>query len=491
MRLTRAPLLAALVGVWFGSCTPLEDGADKLPLVAGGGSGAEAGVSSTSGVSFGGSSSGGKEPDGGEGPRGGAGDAQGGAPGAACPPVNERSVKRLGAEGELTIGADATWSCEHTYELANNVIVSPGVTLSIDPSVTISVQPRFMLLVQRGAHLEAAGTAEEPITFTSAKPEGSRAAGDFRGLVLIGDGPSQSSTMAVHDSLSDSRAHYGGGQAGRPDGSCGTLRYVRIQFAGGSIDDLSLPAGALTLAGCGAGTVVDHVQVHRGTDGVGLLGGTVGLRHLLVTNNLLGEAVEWSAGYTGSMQFVVAQSLGASAAMQGSNSADDEEASPVSRPTIYNATLVGSPPLVTGQHFGFVLQFGSRAVFKNSVIQGFADAAFDLRLPPNVLKNELGLGKSVDISHALLNDNTVAYSEQAQDLASMQSMRMQDPKLPAAANPTPAMPDASPLFAPKDPTVNTAPASVPAGFDTTAGFRGGVPQDGLDWTLGWTSFPND
>jgi len=491
MRSPLAPLLATLVGVWFGSCTPLEDGGDLLPLVAGGGSGTEAGASSTSGVNFGGAGVAGKEPDGGQGPQGGAGEAQGGAPAMGCPPPKERSVKRLGDAGEVTIGADTTWSCEYAYELANDVIVSPGATLHIEPSVTIRVEPRHMLLVQRGAQLDAAGSAEAPITFTSAKPEGARSAGDYRGLILIGDGPSQSTTTAVHDSLSDARAHYGGGQAGKPDGSCGKLRYVRIEFAGGSIDDLSLPAGALTLAGCGSGTVVDYVQVHRATDGVGLLGGTVGLRHIVVTNNFLGEAVEWSAGYVGTMQFVVAQSLGASAAMQGSNSADDEEASPVSRPTIYNATLVGSPPLVTGQHFGFVLQLGSRAVFKNSVIQGFADAGFDLRLSPNVLKNELGSGKSVDISHALLNGNAAAYTEQAQGLSSMQSMRMQDPKLPAATNPTPQMPEAAPLFAPKDPTVNTDPASAPTGFDATAGFRGGVPQDGLDWTLGWTSFPND
>jgi hypothetical protein len=486
-----APLVVTLFGVWFGACTPLEDGADESPLVVGGGSGAEAGAATVSGANFGGSSVGGKETEGGKGPEGGAGGAQGGARATACPPPKQRSVKRLGDDGEVIIEADTTWSCNHAYEITSNVIVSPGVTLRIDPGVTISLTQRLMVLVQRGAQLEAAGTAAEPITFTSAKPEGTRRAGDYRGLILIGDGPSQSSTTTVHDSLSDSRAHYGGGQAGKAGGSCGTLRYVRVEFAGGSIDDLSLPAGALTLAGCGAGTVVDYVQVHRATDGVGLLGGTVGLRHLVVTNNFLGEAIEWSAGYTGTMQFVVAQSLGASAAMQGSNSADDEEASPVSRPTIFNATLVGSPPLATGQHFGFVLQFGSRAVFKNSLIQGFADAAFDLRLSPNVLKNELGSGKSVDISHALLNANAVAYSEQAQGLSTMKSMRTQDPALRAATNPTPAMPDAIPLFAPADPTVNTDPASVPPGFDTTAGFRGGVPQDGPDWTLGWTSFPND
>jgi hypothetical protein len=477
-----------LVGAWLGSCTSLEDRNDTFPTAPAGGSAGDSAAAGTTGASPSAGGVGGNEA-GGQSAGGSAGDAQGGDGPTACPPLSEREVERIGDGGEVTLTTDTTWSCDRAYELVGNVLVSPGTTLHIGPGTTIRVGARLMLLVQRGARLEAAGTAEEPITLTSAKPEGSRAPGDYRGLILIGDGPSHRSTTPVHDSLSDARAHYGGGQAGDPDGSCGTLRYVRIEFAGGSIQDSSLPAGALTLAGCGAGTVVDYVQVQRGTDGVGLLGGTVGLRHVVVTNNLLGEAIEWSAGYTGSMQFVVAQSLGASAAMQGSNAVDAEEASPVSRPSIYNATLVGSPPLVTGQHFGFVLQFGSRAVFKNSLIQGFADSAFDLRLKAAVLQSDLGPGKGVDISHVLLNGNAAAYSAQAQGLSSMQSMRMQEPGLTAATNPTLQMPDAEPRFAPADPTVNTDPASVPTGFDATAGFRGAVPQNGTDWTLGWTRFP--
>lgn len=488
MRFWRALALA-----WLSSCSPLENGNDVFPFSSRGGGGSQsgepgAGGAAGAGGSYGGGTSGG---DGRGGLQGDAGVAAGGARSRLCPPADKRTLQRLGQNGELTLRGDTSWSCQNDYELVGNVIVAPGATLRIGPGVTVRVGRRLMLLAQRGARIQAVGTAEEPITVTSAKPEGSRAPGDYRGLILIGDGPSQTTTATVFDSLSDSRAQYGGGPAGRVDGSCGTLRYVRIEFAGGSVDDVSLPAGALTLAGCGSATVVDYVQVQRATDGVGLLGGTVGLKHIVVSNNFLGEAVEWSAGYVGTMQFIVAQSLGASAAMQGSNSAAAEGAVPVSRPTIYNATLVGSPPLVTGQHFGFVLQFGSQAVFKNSVIQGFADAAFDLRLPQSVLKDQLGLGKNVDISHALLHGNAALYSAQAQALVVAKSMRGQDPGLPAAQLPTPQKPDATPVFAPLDPTVNTDPASVPPGFDATAGFRGGVPQDGTDWTLGWTRFPKD
>jgi hypothetical protein len=495
MRLPRATAAGLLPLLWFASCTPLDSENDAF-------AGGAAGTSSQAGKSGGGAT--GSPAEGGTGtdaagqthaPEGGS-DAAGGQAGAGggdagCPDPDERNVVAIAENGELTLDTDTTWTCGHDYEVRGNVIVAPGSTLSIGAGTTIRFAPETMLLVQRGARIEAVGRFEQPITFTSAKAEGSRAPGDYRGLVLIGDAPSHSATTPVHDSLSDARAHYGGGQAGDPAGSCGKLRYVRIDFAGGSIDDASLPAGALTLAGCGRGTTVDYVQVHRATDGIGILGGTVGLRHVVVSNNFLGEAVEWSKGYSGTMQFIVAQSLGASAAMQGSNSADDAEASPVSRPVIYNASLLGRAPLVTGQHFGFVLQLGSRAVLKNSLIHGFADAAFDLRLEQGVLQNELGPGKSVDISHALLHGNTADYSSSAEALSTMQSMRQQDPGLPSAGYPTPQMPDVTPTFAPTNPTVNTDPAATPGGFDATAGFRGAVPQDGVDWTLGWTHFPKN
>jgi len=480
----------------FAACTALDNGADLVPLgsagkgggssVSDGGGASEPGSSAAAGKAVGGSSSGAGEA--------GAANAAAGAAGASagetgCPDAGERTQTLLGEAGEVVLTADTSWTCEHEYRLQSNVIVAPGVTLSVEPGTTIASDFKVMLLVQRGGRLAAAGSKEQPITFTSSKPEGSRAPGDYRGVVLIGDGLSHSTTAPVHDTLSDARAHYGGGQDGNQVGSCGSLRYVRIEFAGGSLDDAALPAGALTLAGCGTNTVIDHVQVHRATDGVGLLGGTVGLRHVIVTNNLFGEAIEWAGGYAGTMQFIVAQSLAASAAIQGSNSVADPLTLPVSRPTIYNATLVGSEPLVTGQHFGFLLQHGSRAVFKNSIIQGFADAAFDLRVDNAVLANELGPGKAIDISHTLMYANDALYTVKAQPLSGMESMRTQDPSLTSAAYPSAAMPDATPSFAPQDSTVNTQVAPAPAGFDATAGYRGAVPQDGADWTLGWTRFP--
>lgn len=480
---------------WVCACTRLEDGDQRFGAGGGGSSSSAAGSAATGGEPLEGGGGGDDAIGGPGGSLGGAGEG-GEQSGPLCAPEGTRERLVVGASGEVTLTGVTRWTCEVDYLLESNVFVPSGATLAIDPGVTIKLATNTMLLVERGGRLEAVGTAEAPITFTSAKEPGKRDAGDHRGLILIGDGPSQSTTQPVYDSVNGARANYGGGQAGDPNGSCGRLEFVRIQFGGGSIDDASLPAGALTLAGCGAGTVVDHVQIHRATDGLGFLGGTVGVRHVLVSGTTLGEAVEWSAGYTGTMQFIVAQTLGASAAMQGSNSVEDPEASPLSRPTIYNATLVGiydeatgrTPP-ITGQHFGFNLQFGSRAVLKNSLVMGFADAGFDWDLEPAAASSQVGPGKAIDISHALLFGNKLAYSSEAQLLSTMQSMRTQNPGLLDAANPTDERPDALPVFSPTDPTVNIDVAAVPASFDPTAGFRGAVAQDGTDWTDGWTSYP--
>ena len=284
-----------------------------------------------------------------------------------------------------------------------------------------------MLLAMRRARLEVLGTADAPVVFTSDRPEGDREPGDWRGVVVIGDAPSHAANVQVYNTLGDHRADYGGGPGGSALGSCGIVRYARIEFAGGNLDEVATPGAAFTIAGCGSETEIHHVQVHRPTDGIGILGGTASLTHLLVSGSSRGDGIEWSGGFTGTLQFVIAQSLGGAVGMLGSNSDADPERVPISAPRIFNATLVGTPPLVLGSHYGFLLQFGSFATLKNSIVYGFADAGFDLRLPAALLASELGSGKSVNVSHILMHANASPYTTEASGLMAMASMRLADP----------------------------------------------------------------
>jgi hypothetical protein len=496
------------------ACTPLESASDWFAPEGSAGSGGEAGTVSGSGgasgaAGNGGAGSGGNgggsgESEGGRsghagasseagdagkgdtsGAGGEAGESAGGTGGSGeCPPPEARELIELGP-GEVVIDQDTHWNCGSVRLVRGTLLVSAGVTLTIEAGSLVQVSEGGLVLVQRRGRLVASGSAERPIVFTSAKRAGERAPGDWRGLVLIGDGPSHVVNAPVYNTLGDGRADFGGGPEGDASGSCGTLRYVRVEFAGGNLDEAANPGAALTLAGCGTGTDVAFVQVHRGTDGLGLVGGNVALEHVLVSANARGDAIEWTGGYRGRLQFVVAQSLGAATALLGSNSEANPSAEPISAPEIYNALLAGSAPLVSGAHFGAALQFGSRAKLKNSVILGFADAAFDLRLPAETLENDVGPDRLVDISHVLLHANARDFTSAAEVLAGMPSLRSGDPGLAHATD------RAAPLFLPLAQEVLIEPAPVPQPFDTTAAFRGAMAPGGADWTLGWTAFPSD
>jgi hypothetical protein len=262
------------------------------------------------------------------------------------------------------------------------------------------------------------------------------------------------------------------------------LRYVRIEFAGGSTDEEATPGAALSLGGCGTATQIEFVQVHRATDGVGLLGGTAALRHLVVSNNGFGNAIEWTGGYTGSLQYLAVQGSGAGAAFKGSNSESDPGLLPVSHPSLYNVTAVGISPLIpSGAHYGFMLQHGSRATLRNSIITGFDDAGL-------VLESEATIAGATpeQISHLTLFDNgaggMVHLQRAAAGLAS-DSLRFRDPGLEAAARLE------SPDFVPTDSGVMSNIAVTPPGFDPAATYRGALPFGGEDWTQGWTDYPLD
>jgi hypothetical protein len=404
---------------------------------------------------------------------------------AGCPPIAQRPTLRLGAPGQVVeIENDATWTCQNNYLLQAPLSVRAGATLSVGPDTYVAASPNTFVSVERGARLLASGVREAPIVFTSAAAPGARRPGDWRGLVLLGAAASHTTNATLSGVLNDARGFYGGGPEGNLTHDCGRLRYVRVEFAGGDTDEEATPAAALSLAGCGSDTVVDYVQVHRATDGLGLFGGNVNIQHLVVSNNDLGDAVEWTGGYAGRMQYVIAQSSGAAAALKGSNSDADPALLPQSHPIIYNASAIGvRPPIASGGHFGVLLQLGSALTLKNSIIFNFADAGIELRSAQT-----LASVSTSDVSHVLLHSNgpdDVTHFTSAAAVLDGDSMRDRDPGLTRAARRD------RPEFKPTDASVMTDIAIPPAGFDPAAAFRGALPYEGEDWSLDWTAYPLD
>ena len=310
----------------------------------------------------------------------------GAAEAADCEAADKPEVELSGE-----IEGAARLRCDRRYRLSFVTWLRPGATLTIDPGTTIVGDPatRGTLVVLPGARLIAEGTPERPIVFTSAAAEGQRRAGDWGGLLLLGRAPINLRDAAgeprrgrVEGLASDgAEGAYGGEDAAD---SSGVLRYVRIEYSGVALGPNNEING-LTLAGVGRGTQIDHVQVrHSADDCFEFFGGTVDAHHL-ICQAPGDDAFDWDLGYTGRLQFVLAEG-GGGHGIEGDNDPSGSDHAPVSAPQIYNATLCGGP----GAGVGVSVRRGSGGVLGNVVLAGFA-AAVETRDPGTTLELRGGL----------------------------------------------------------------------------------------------------
>ena len=206
---------------------------------------------------------------------------------------------RLAPCGVLT--ADTVLDDREEYMLGCQLYVPAGLTLNISAGTTIVALEQGnapAIIIERGGVIHAIGTLERPITLTAINPfasanasvsTDSRAAehvvmgkrGKWGGLVVLGRAPINAAS-GVNQIEALRGPLYGGADPGYggtdPDDASGSLRYVRIWHAGAVVSE-DEEINGLTLAGVGAGTLVDHVEVSYSLDdGVELFGGTVRLR---------------------------------------------------------------------------------------------------------------------------------------------------------------------------------------------------------------------
>lgn len=188
-------------------------------------------------------------------------------------------------------------------------------TLTIEPGVVVFGSGGLnYLVVNRGSKLEATGRADAPIVFTSrSNLEGladDNSQGQWGGVILLGRAPisdclgnvpgGSANCEQTYEGLTNTL--YGGAQA---DDSSGTIRYVQIRYAGFELFP-NQEINGLTLAGVGAGTTIDHVQVHNSADdGIELFGGRANARHLVLTGND-DDGLDTDQGYQGFIQYVIA-----------------------------------------------------------------------------------------------------------------------------------------------------------------------------------------
>lgn len=209
------------------------------------------------------------------------------------------------------ITANETWSPDNIYLLRGFTYIKSGVTLTILPGTVIKgtagdqdplgLNKGGTLIIEAGAKIAAAGTATNPIVFTSSKPAGQRSYGNWGGVVLIGKAPiNQPSATGFEGGISGQTGTYTD-----VNDNSGTLQYVRIEFPGIALSPGSEING-LTLYGVGSGTTIDHIQVsYSGDDSYEWFGGTVNMKYLVA---LRGFDDDWDTdwGFSGKVQYGVA-----------------------------------------------------------------------------------------------------------------------------------------------------------------------------------------
>jgi hypothetical protein len=192
-----------------------------------------------------------------------------------------------------------------------------AAVLTINPGVTIFGESgNDYLVVMRGSDINAVGTKSAPIVMTGkldilGQANVNSTRGLWGGLVILGQSPINKCTytngvkaVPCEKEVEGSAGDVMGGEI--PADSSGSLKYVRVQYAGYEI----FPGNELngiTFGGVGNGTSVEYVQVHNNADDcVEFFGGTVDVKRLICTgagdDNL---DIDW--GYQGRLQHVLIQ----------------------------------------------------------------------------------------------------------------------------------------------------------------------------------------
>ncbi|MEM1350380.1 MAG: hypothetical protein AAGI01_17605, partial [Myxococcota bacterium] len=271
------------------------------------------------------------------------------------------------------IEQDVTWARENIYVLDDVIFVENDATVTIEAGTTILGNDGSAFIITRGSKLRAQGEADLPIVFSSSRPVGERRSGDWGGVALLGRAPTNEVEPVLEGVLDEGRAMFGGGER---EYSCGVLEYVRIEFAGFPLErDEEL--NGLTLGGCGSGTILDHIQVHKGDDdGVEIFGGNVDLKHVVITG-ADDDSLDWDRGWVGTIQFlVIQQDENGDHGIEADSWKDDEVSFPISAPYIANMTLVAARD--AGAPKSILMREGTAGVIVNSIFLGHNVYAVDI-----------------------------------------------------------------------------------------------------------------
>lgn len=332
-------------------------------------------------------------------------DSDGDGIGDVCDPIDDGAVTPAGGTVIITsdIITNTTWSSDSVYNLDGRIFVTDGATLTIEAGTLIKANAgsgvnASVLVITRGSKIEATGTADAPIIFTSASDNiafGETAGtnldqndrGLWGGLILLGNAPSSfdgdAESAQIEGIPSDTdgdKGLYGGSDTADDSG---TVKYVSIRH-GGALIGQGNEINGLTLGGVGSGTTIDNIEVVGNVDdGIEFFGGSVNATNLFVWA-VGDDGLDIDQAYSGTIDnAIIVQGNISDHALE----IDGPEGSLAGSYTLTNATLIGIDNNVEN---GEVADFRSGATGTNSniLITGFTGVGTDLQLSDVELDNE-------------------------------------------------------------------------------------------------------
>jgi hypothetical protein len=434
--------------------------------------------------------------------------------------------------GEATITGDITSNrtlfSDTTYTISGFVHVANGATLTIEPGTTILGdydEVGSSLFIMRGARIIANGTAQAPIVFTSSRPVGQRAPGDWGGLIIVGNGIiNRSGAVQVEGTDpnpgspgTNYQVLYSGGN-NNADNS-GSLQYVRVEFAGFAPSDGN-ELNSFTFAAVGSGTTLNHLQVLAGLDdSYEFFGGAVDGKYL-VSYESGDDHFDMSEGYVGRLQYLIAYQSRVLIPRSGAGSiAPDPQgiendgcngtgcdnghnSTPLTNPVVANFTLIGRGDAATissGGDVGMVLRRGTAGHYVNGVVSRWARAGMSVRdaaTQTRIADGDLTI-RNIMFSDAPAIYQTgqqagvdVAANELIMNGATTASLFMAAPATATTTSQLDWTPSAASEIRTGGLTTFTGQIQTRAGtFVTPTAYRGAAdPAAATGWWVGWTNY---
>lgn len=406
------------------------------------------------------------------------------------------------------ITTNTTWTAGNTYYLKGQIYVKSNAILTIEPGVVIKGDHTATgagLFVTKGAKVNAIGTATSPIVFTSDQPAGQRLTGDWGGVVLLGKASYNinNGINNIEGIPTSADTEFGGGLTPDDNDSSGTLKYVRIEFAG-YVYAPNAEINGLTFGAVGRGTTIDYVQVsHANDDSFEWFGGTVNCKHLVAFRGL-DDDFDTDNGFSGNVQFCLGvrdpqvsdnPSISTSNGFESDNNATSDPTTPFTAAVFSNVTIIGPHYRVTLPNGGTIANgFGRDAQLRRNSKQKIFNTIFmdynnglnvdGLTTETNALNNELKFKNNIMAANT---SGKVAYVNASGNNASFNVATWY-----AAGNNTTVSTNAGLLTKPYDLTN----AQVYTGLDYRPA-TGSIALTGADFTdpslvalLGTTSFSN-